>query len=115
MACVGAGWVPAHVKTGAGSPREQRGELVGQSNVTGDHSEDEWVVGDVYTISSEGVWCLFKRSLVGAFHKGSRKHLGRYLEELEWRFANRNNNHIFRDALQGIVNAKHLTYQSLVP
>ena len=32
------GWVPAPVFTGAGSLREQRrGELVGQSNVTGDH------------------------------------------------------------------------------
>ena len=111
--CVGGGWVPAHVETGAGFPREQRGELVSQSNETGDHSEDEWVVGDVYTNSIEGGWSLFKRSLVGAFHKVRRKHLGRDLEELEWRFTNRNHDHIFRDTLQRIVNTYHLTHQQL--
>ena len=80
---------------------------------TVNHSEDEWVVGDVHTNSIEDVWSLFKRSIVGAFHKVSRKHLGRYLEELEWRFTNRNNDHIFRDTLQRIVNTNHLTYERL--
>ena len=49
------------------------------------HSIEEWVVGDVHTNSVEGVWSLFKRSIAGAFHKISKKHLDRYLEELEWR------------------------------
>lgn len=80
---------------------------------TVNHSEDEWVVYDVHTNSIEGVWSLFKRSLIGAYHKVSCKHLGRYLEELEWRFTNRNNNHIFRDTLQRIVKTKYLTYQRL--
>ena len=80
---------------------------------TVNHSEEEWVVGGVHTNSIEGVWSLFKRSIVGAFHKVSRKHLGRYLEELEWRFTNRNNDHIFRDTLQRIVNTNHLTYERL--
>ncbi len=80
---------------------------------TVNHSEDEWVVGDVHTNSIEGVRSLFERSPIGAFHKVSRKHLGRYLEELEWRFTNRNNNHIFRDTLQRIVKTNHLTYQEL--
>ena len=47
------------------------------------------VVGDVHTNSIENVWSLFKRSIMGAFHKISTKHLDRYLEELEWRFNNR--------------------------
>ena len=47
---------------------------------------------------------LFKRSIVGTFHKMSTKHMDRYLEELEWRFNNRDNPHIFRDALKQIVN-----------
>ena len=29
------------------------------------HSEEEWVVGDVHTNGIEGVWSLFKRSIVG--------------------------------------------------
>ena len=43
------------------------------------------------------MWGLFKRSLVGSFHKVSVKHLDRYLSELEWRFNNRDNDHIFVD------------------
>ena len=72
------------------------------------------MVGDVHTNGIEGVWSLFKRSIVGSFHKISAKHLDRYLEELEWRFRNRDNRHIFRDTLKRIVNTGSLTYQELV-
>ena len=81
---------------------------------TVNHSAEEWVIGDVHTNSVEGVWSLFKRSIVGSFHKISSKHLDRYLEELEWRFNNRKNNQIFRDALVKIVSAGTLTYDDLV-
>ncbi len=81
---------------------------------TVNHSAEEWVVGDVHTNSIEGVWSLFKRSIMGAFHKVSTKHLDRYLEELEWRFNNRNNPHIFNDTLYRILTADPLTYQNLV-
>ena len=78
------------------------------------HSLEKWVVGDVHTNGIEGVWSLFKRSIVGTFHKMSRKHLDRYLEELEWRFNNRNNPHIFPDTLKRIMNTESLTYKRLV-
>ena len=81
---------------------------------TVNHSAEEWAVGDVHTNSIEGVWSLFKRSIVGAFHKMSVKHMDRYLEELEWRFNNRNNPHIFRDTLARIMNTGNLTYRRLV-
>ena len=77
------------------------------------HAEEEWVVGDVHTNSIEGVWSLFKRSIVGAFHKISAKHMDRYLEELEWRFNNRDNPHIFLDTLRRILTAETLTYKKL--
>jgi transposase-like protein len=80
---------------------------------TVNHSAEEWVVGDVHTNSIEGVWSLFKRSIIGAFHKVSDKHLDRYLEELEWRYSNRENDHIFVDTLRRIVNTEHLTYEEL--
>ena len=67
---------------------------------TVNHSMEEWVVGDVHTNTIEGVWSLFKRSIIGAFHKVSEKHLDRYLEELEWRYSNRDNDHIFVDTLR---------------
>ncbi len=81
---------------------------------TVNHSAEEWVVGDVHTNSIEGVWSLFKRSIVGTFHKMSVKHMDRYLEELEWRFNNRDNPHIFRDTLARIVNTDPLEYKDLV-
>ena len=81
---------------------------------TVNHSKEEWVVGDVHTNGIEGVWSLFKRSVVGSFHKISAKHLDRYLEELEWRFNNRDNPHIFMDTLRRIMNTGKLSYKELV-
>ena len=37
---------------------------------TVNRSIEEWVVGNVHTNGIEGVWSLFKRSLVGTFHRG---------------------------------------------
>ena len=81
---------------------------------TVNHSAEQWAVGDVHTNSIEGVWSLFKRSIIGAFHKVSAKHIDRYLDELEWRFSNRKNDHIFVHTLRRIVNTERLTYQHLV-
>lgn len=78
------------------------------------HGHKEWVVGDVHTNSVEGVWSLFKRSIVGTFHKMSVKHMDRYLEELEWRFNNRNNPYMFRDTLARIMHTDPLQYRELV-
>ena len=64
--------------------------------------------------SVEGVWSLFKRSIVGSFHKMRVKHMDRYLEELEWRFNNRDNPQIFVDTLRRIVNTDLLEYRALV-
>ena len=69
--------------------------------------------GDVHTNTVEEVWSLFKRSIIGAFHKVSAKHLDRYLEELEWRYNNRDNEHIFVDTLRRIVNTEPLRYDEL--
>ena len=35
----------------------------------------EWVRGDVHTNTIEGVWSLFKRFIIGSYHKLSVKHL----------------------------------------
>ena len=81
---------------------------------TVNHSEEVWVVGDVHTNGIENAWSLFKRSIIGAFHKMSSKHLDRYLEEFEWRFNNRKNPHIFMDTLRRIVQTDPMTYRELV-
>ena len=81
---------------------------------TVNHSEEEWVVGDVHTNGIEGVWSLFKRSIVGAFHHISARHLDRYIEEMEWRFNNRDNPYMFRDTVKRILTTDPLTYRDLV-
>ena len=45
----------------------------------------------------------------------SAKHLGRYLEELEWRFNNRNNPNIFRNTLKRIMNTEKHPAASWLP
>jgi hypothetical protein len=42
---------------------------------------------------------LFKRSVIGSYHKLSVKHLDRYLHEFEFRFNNRHNAFLFRDTI----------------
>jgi len=77
------------------------------------HSAEEWVVGYVHTNGIENVWSLFKRSIVGAFHKISVKHLDAYLQEQEFRINNRDNQHAFRDVMKRILQKEALRYQVL--
>ena len=80
---------------------------------TVNHSIKEYVRGDVHTNSIEGVWSLLKRSIVGSFHKISIKHLDAYLDELEWRFNNRDNPLLFRDTLIRLLQSDNLEYKTL--
>lgn len=78
------------------------------------HTKGEYVRSDVHTNSVEGVFSLFKRSIVGAYHQLSVKHLPAYLDEFEFRFNNRDNPYIFRDALRELLTSENLEYQELV-
>jgi len=77
------------------------------------HSKDNWVDGDVHTNSVENIWSLLKRSVVGSYHKVSIKHLDAYLDELEWRFNNRENPYLFRDTLLKLIKSNNLPYEKL--
>ena len=81
---------------------------------TVNHSAEEWVRGEVHTNNVENIWSLLKRSIVGSYHQVSKKHLDAYLDELEWRFNNRNNEYLFRDTLLKLIRAENLPYQELV-
>ncbi len=89
-------------------------EVVHTRHQTVNHSADEWVCGDVHTNGIESVWSLLKRSIIGAYHKVSIKHLDAYLDELEHRFNNRSNDCIFKDTLMKLVQAEKLPYQELI-
>ncbi len=80
---------------------------------TVNHSQDEYVRGEVHTNTVEGVWSLLKRSIIGAFHHVSVKHLDKYLSELEWRYGNRENPYLFRDTLIQLLQAEHVEYGEL--
>jgi transposase-like protein len=78
------------------------------------HREGEYARGEVHTNSLENVWSLLKRSIIGSYHQVSAKHLDAYLDELEFRFNNRENPHMFRDALCKLLVANSLPYAKLI-
>jgi len=78
------------------------------------HTKKQYVRGRVHTNTIENVWSLLKRSIVGSYHKVSKKHLDAYLDELEWRFNNRDNPYLFRDTLIKLLGSKNLEYQELI-
>ena len=79
------------------------------------HRDKEYVAeGDVHTNSIENVWSLLKRSIIGSYHQVSAKHLNAYLDELEFRFNNRENPYMFRDALCKLLVAANLPYAKLI-
>jgi transposase-like protein len=65
------------------------------------HSAKQYVVGAIHTNTIEGFWSLFKRSIVGSFHKVSAKYLPLYIAEAQFRYNNRLNANIFGTAVSG--------------
>jgi hypothetical protein len=49
----------------------------------------------------EGFWSIFKRGVVGTFHKVSAKYLPLYIAEFQFRYNNRSNEDIFGEAISG--------------
>jgi transposase-like protein len=66
-----------------------------------DHSAGEYVVGAIHTNTIEGFWSLFKRGIMGSYHKISAKYLPLYVAEFQFRYNNRKNPDIFQAAIQG--------------
>jgi transposase-like protein len=63
------------------------------------HSAGQYVDGVVHTQTIDSFWSLFKRGIMGSFHKVSRKYLPLYVAEFEFRYNNRNNPDIFGAAI----------------
>lgn len=78
------------------------------------HAADEWVRGQIHTNTVESVWSLFDRSVIGAYHKLSVKHLPAYLDEAAFRWNNRSNAFLFRDTIMALVAGETLTFRKLV-
>jgi hypothetical protein len=68
---------------------------------TVDHHRKQYVVGAVHTNTIEGFWSIFKRSVVGTFHKMSAKYMPLYVAEFQFRYNNQFNADIFGTAIGG--------------
>jgi len=77
------------------------------------HSAGEYVSGNVHTNTVESAFSLFKRGLIGSWHKISVKHLQRYLEEMSYRFDERGNPQLFSMTLKNLLSTDPLTFKSL--
>jgi transposase-like protein len=66
-----------------------------------EHTKGQYVVGAIHTNTIEGFWSIFKRGIVGTFHKVSDKYLALYVAEFQFRYNNRKNDDIFGTAISG--------------
>jgi len=75
--------------------------LTDYPHLTVHHAARQYVVGAVHTNTIEGFWSIFKRGVVGTFHKVSAKYLPLYVVEFQFRYNNRSNADIFGTAIEG--------------
>ena len=78
------------------------------------HSAKQWIRGEVHTQSIENFWSLFKRGVIGSYHKVSIKHLDRYLAEFCYRFNGRQNEELFAMTILALVIAAKMSYAQLI-
>jgi len=65
------------------------------------HQQGRYVIGAIHTNTIEGFWSIFKRGIVGSYHKVSKKYLPLYVAEFQFRYNNRFNADIFGSAIEG--------------
>jgi IS1 family transposase/transposase-like protein len=66
-----------------------------------DHGKGQYVIGAIHTNTIEGFWSIFKRGVVGSFHKMSAQYMPLYVAEFQFRYNNRQNPDIFGAAIAG--------------
>jgi hypothetical protein len=86
--------------------REYRHQIV-------NHTEKEYVRGNIHTNTIDGYWSLFKRGVIGSYHKVSIKHLGRYLDEFNYRYNHRDSIDLFASTLAALLAGIALQYKIL--
>ena len=84
-----------------------------QKHKTIKHSSGVYVEGDITTNGIESAFSLLKRGIIGSWHKVSAKHLSAYLDEMTFRFNNRENPYLFRDTMMKLIEAPALEYKTL--
>jgi len=78
-----------------------------------DHSDGEYVKGDVSTNQAEAFFSQLKRSIDGTHHHVSKEHLDRYLAEFDFRFSTcKESDGARMHRLLGQVAGRRLTYRT---
>ena len=82
---------------------------------TVNHSDGEYVRGDVGTQGIESFWSMLKRAHTGTFHKISPKHLDRYVAEFAGRHNDRHSGteQQMRNLVEG-MSGRRLRYPDLI-
>ncbi len=81
------------------------------------HSQDEYSRNGVTTNGVESVFAVMRRGLHGVYHKASKKHMARYVNEFAWRL---NDGRVQRHTLDrlnsfiGAVTGRQITYEELI-
>jgi len=81
------------------------------------HSQGEYVRGDVTTNSIESVWAVMKRGVYGVYHHVSKKHLDRYANEFAFRL---NEGNVKRRTVERLMSLTaacvgiRITYEELI-
>jgi transposase-like protein len=87
------GALTQNVAKGSTVMTDEDGAFVGiapaYAHYTVNHSKGEYVRGEVHSNTMESVWALLKRQIFGIHHWVSSKHLGKYIDEMTWRFNRR--------------------------
>lgn len=77
---------------------------IGYGHLTTNHSWGEYAVGEIHSQGIENAWGRLKRSIKGTYYHISKRHVGRYCNETEFRFNYRrlNNGGRFQMWFKGI-------------
>ena len=69
--------------------------------------------GKIHTNTIENAFSLLKRGLIGSWHHVSVKHLQRYLDEMSFRFSERENPALFALTLENLLETAPVTFKAL--
>lgn len=67
----------------------------------------QYVSGNIHTNTLESFWALFKRGIIGQYHKVSKRYLIRYLDEFSYRCNYRKSTDIFGATLERALGVAH--------
>ena len=110
-----------HVESGSKVYTDEHGSYTGLGPYEHHHvkhSAGEYVgANDIHINSAESMWALLKRGLYGVWHKASRKHLHRYINEATFRLNEANCKVHTLNRLAAFTDKafrRHLTYRRLI-